>query len=164
MLLAAEREVDEKTAKCTEALSKLKSAEKKYEAFLKARSVNDTTAKAILAFSELQKRLYKKYISDVEHGFEESFHALINKSDLIDGIIIDEQLQVFPYKRRTFQRSELKRMIQKLGDSHFIAQLGNVAHDAYLAKIHGIYLSKYLRQFCISVPTKLCRRALTKLE
>ncbi len=137
LLLAAEREVDEKTAKCTEVLSKLKSAEKKYEDFLKARSVNDTTAKAILAFSELQKRLYKKYISDVEYGFEESFHALINKSDLIDGIIIDEQLQVFPYKRRTFQRSELKRMMQKLGDSHFIAQLGNVAHDAYLAEIHG---------------------------
>ena len=132
LLLEAERKVDELTAKCNEINGKLKNAQKKYEDFLKARSVSDTTAKAILAFTDLQKRLYKKYVADVEHGFEESFHALINKSDLIDGIIIDDQLQVFPYKRRTFKRSELRQMLNKMGDSYFISQLGNTAYEAYL--------------------------------
>lgn len=132
LLLEAERKVDELTTKCNEINGKLKNAQKKYEDFLKARSVSDTTAKAILAFTDLQKRLYKKYVADVERGFEESFHALINKSDLIDGIIIDDQLQVFPYKRRTFKRSELRQMLNKMGESYFISQLGNTAYETYL--------------------------------
>lgn len=134
LLLDAERKVDELTTKCQEINSKLKTAQKKYEDFLKARSVSDTTAKAILAFTDLQKRLYKKYVADVERSFEESFHALINKSDLIDGIIIDDQLQVFPYKRRTFKRSELRQMLNQMGESYFISQLGNTAYEAYLAE------------------------------
>lgn len=138
LLLTAERKVSELTAACTEAASKEKAAQKKYEEFLKARSVSDTTAKAILAFTDLQKRLYRKYISDVECAFSKSFHALINKSDLIDGIHIDEQLQVFPYKRRTFSRSELKEMLHKMGPAYFVSQLGNIAYDAYLADQDGI--------------------------
>lgn len=132
LLLEAERKVDELTAKSNEINGKLKNAQKKYEDFLKARSVSDTTAKAILAFTDLQKRLYKKYVADVERGFEESFHALINKSDLIDGIIIDDQLQVFPYKRRTFKRAVLQHMLSKMGESSFISQLGSSAYEAYL--------------------------------
>ena len=136
-LLEAERKVDDCTAKCAEISTKLKNAQKKYEDFLKARSVSDTTAKAILAFTDLQKRLYKKYVADVEQGFKESFAALINKSDLIDGIVIDEQLQVFPYKERTFVRSELKNTLQKLGESYFISQLGNTAYEAFVEDING---------------------------
>lgn len=134
MLLAAERKVDECSAKCAEASTKLKTAQKKYEEFLKSRSVSDTTAKAILAFTDLQKRLYRKYVSDVEQNFKKSFHALINKSDLIDGIIIDEQLQVFPYKYRTFKQAELKRTLQKMGEAYFITHLGNTAYEAYLKR------------------------------
>ncbi len=132
LLLSAERKVDECSAKCDETSAKLKNAQKKYEEFLKSRSVSDTTAKAILAFTDLQKRLYKKYIADVERNFQKSFHALINKSDLIDGIVIDEQLQVFPYKNCTFKRVELKKTLQKMGEAYFIAHLGNIAYDAYL--------------------------------
>ena len=133
LLLAAEREISDRKAACSEAASKVKAAQKKYEAFLKARSVSDTTARAILAFTELQKRLYRKYISDVERGFTKSFHALINKPDLLDGIHIDEQLQVFPYKMRTFRRSELKEMLDKMGPAYFVSQLGNMAYEAYCA-------------------------------
>ena len=136
-LLDAERKVDELTAKCAEISSKLKNAQKKYEDFLKARSVSDTTAKAILAFTDLQKRLYKKYVADVERGFKESFAALINKSDLIDGIVIDDQLQVFPYKERTFIRTELRNTLQRMGESYFISQLGNTAYEAFIEDING---------------------------
>ena len=136
LLLAAERKVDECSTKCAETSAKLKNAQKKYEEFLKSRSVSDTTAKAILAFTDLQKRLYKKYVADVERNFQKSFHALINKSDLIDGIVIDEQLQVFPYKNRTFKREELKKTLQKMGEGYFIAHLGNTAYEAYLKHVN----------------------------
>lgn len=137
LLLTTERKVAELTDKYNEAAAKAKAARKKYEEFLKARSVSDTTAKAILAFADLQKRLYKKYISDVENAFSESFHALINKSDLIDGIYIDEQLQVFPYKKRSFSRTELKEMLKRHGAAYFVSQLGSIAYDAYLENQDG---------------------------
>lgn len=132
-LLDVERRIDTASSEQAEIVSKVKKAQSKYEDFLKAKSVSDVTAKALLAFSDLQKRLYKKYISDVEASFRECFSSLINKSDLIDGIKIDEQLQVYPYKFKTFLRSELKRMIQQSGENYFISQLGNIAFDAYTA-------------------------------
>lgn len=136
-MVAAERKVIACTEVCDEAKTKERAAQKKYEDFLKARSVSDTTAKAILAFSDLQRRLYKKYITDVETAFGESFRALINKSDLIDGIQIDEQLQVFPYKKRTFRRAELRDMLQNMGTAYFVSQLGNIAYEAYLQEQDG---------------------------
>ena len=136
-LLDVERKVDELSANRAEIGLKLKNAQKRYEDSLKARSVNDIAAKAILAFTDLQKRLYKKYVADVECGFKECFSALINKPDLIDGITIDDQLQVFPYKDSTFTRADLKRTLQRMGESYFISQLGNAAYEAFIADFDG---------------------------
>ena len=136
-LYEAEQKVGTLRAQCAQAKETWITARKKYEAFLKAQSVSDTTAKAILAFSELQRRLYQKYISDVERAFQESFRRLINKSDLIDGIIIDEQLQVFPYKNRVFSRAELRQAVQTMGPDYLVEQLGGIAYEAYLKCADG---------------------------
>lgn len=57
---------------------------------MKKQSINDISARALLAFDELQKTLYDKSIRLVETGFSQFFASLINKSDLIDGIHIDD--------------------------------------------------------------------------
>lgn len=132
-ILETERKIDALKIETAEIDSRVKRTQQKYEEFLKAKSVSDITAKALLAFSELQRRLYKKYILDVEQGFKESFKSLINKSDLIDGIKIDEQLQVYPYKLKTFKRAELRSLISQSGEDDFIAQMGNIAYEAYLS-------------------------------
>ena len=131
VLLEIERKIDSLCREQAEVESKLKRVQQKYEEFLKAKSVGDITAKALLAFSDLQQRLYRKYINDVEIGFQESFRLLINKSDLIDGIKIDDQLQVYPYKLKTFKRSELRRMVRQYGDRYFVTQLGDIAYETY---------------------------------
>ena len=105
-------------------------SKQKYEDYLKAKSVNDISAKALLAFNDLQARLYYKYITEVEHNFSKSFKALINKSNLIDGIKIDEQLQVYPYVLKTFNKSELMRNINQFGEDYIINQFGTIALDA----------------------------------
>lgn len=130
-ILETERKMDSLNLERTEVESRVKHTQQKYEEFLKAKSVSDITAKALLAFSDLQQRLYQKYIHDVEQAFQESFRSLINKSDLIDGIHIDEQLQVYPYKLKSFKRSELKRLIRQYGDNYIISQLGTIAYEAY---------------------------------
>lgn len=134
-LLEIERRIDTLKREGAEIDSQVKKAQQKYEEFLKAKSVNDVTAKALLAFTDLQKRLYKKYIADVEANFKKCFCALINKSDLIDGIKIDDQLQVYPYKLRVFERKELQKMIHQYGENYMISQLGNIAYDAYIAAL-----------------------------
>ena len=76
--------------------AKLAKAKASYEAVLKKQSINDISARALLAFDELQTVLYEKSIRKVEEGFQRYFNSLINKSDLIDGIHIDSNLNVIP--------------------------------------------------------------------
>lgn len=132
-MLEIEREIDTLVLAKADISSKIKRAELKYEEFLKEKSVNDLTAKSLLAFGDIQKLLYRKYISDVEESFSLCFKRLINKSDLIDGIKIDDQLQVYPYKLKAFNRTSLTRLIKQAGSNAFIDQFGSIAYEAYLA-------------------------------
>lgn len=61
--------------------AKLAKAKASYEAVLKKQSINDISARALLAFDELQTVLYEKSIRKVEEGFQRYFNSLINKSD-----------------------------------------------------------------------------------
>ena len=113
-------------------LAKAKDA---YEAVLRKRSVNDISARALLAFDELQSILYKKSIKKVEEGFKKCFAALINKSDLIDGIYIDNNLNVLPYRNKTFNKTELRKTVEVNGVEYLIAQIGLHAYEIYVANL-----------------------------
>lgn len=115
--------------------AKLAKAKASYEAVLKKQSINDISARALLAFDELQTVLYEKSIRTVEEGFQRYFNSLINKSDLIDGIHIDSNLNVLPYKNITFDTSELKKTINKNGSEYIIAQIGLHAYEILQEKM-----------------------------
>lgn len=123
-LLEIEKEIQQlKSAKAITA-SRLAKAKVNYEAILKKRSINDISARALLAFDELQNVLYAKSIKKVEEQFQIHFKALINKSDLIDGIHIDDNLNVLPYKNKMFIAHEIKKSLDKNGEEYIIAQIG----------------------------------------
>ncbi len=132
-------EIDAELQKCRadKAVSsaKLAKAKASYEAVLKKQSINDISARALLAFDELQTILYEKSIKKVEEGFQRYFTSLINKSDLIDGIHIDSNLNVLPYKNKTFDSSDLKKTIDKNGSEYVIAQIGLHAYEILQEKI-----------------------------
>lgn len=115
--------------------AKLAKAKANYETVLKKNSINDISARALLAFDELQTILYEKSIRQVEKGFQRCFNSLINKSDLIDGIHIDNNLNVLPYKNKKFDVSELKKTINKNGSEYIIAQIGLHAYEMLQEKI-----------------------------
>lgn len=132
-------EIDAELQKCRadKAVSsaKLAKAKASYEAVLKKQSINDISARALLAFDELQTILYEKSIRKVEEDFQRFFNSLINKSDLIDGIHIDCNLNVLPYKNKTFDAFELKKSINKNGSEYVIAQIGLHAYEILQEKI-----------------------------
>ena len=132
-------EIDAELQKCRadKAISsaKLAKAKSSYEAVLKKQSINDISARALLAFDELQNILYEKSIKQVEDGFQRYFTSLINKSDLIDGIHIDSSLNVLPYKNKSFDVFELKKSMEKNGSEYIIAQIGLYAYERLEEKI-----------------------------
>lgn len=130
-LLEIDKELQDLRAQKAVTSARLSKAKSDYEAILKKRSINDISARALLAFGELQRILYDKSIRLVQEEFEKSFNSLINKSDLIDGIHIDDNLNVLPYKRKMFNVSELKKMINKNGQEYVIAQIGLHAYEVF---------------------------------
>ena len=115
--------------------SKLAKAKSDYEVLLKKQSIDDISARALLAFDELQDILYKKSIKQVEQSFQEFFGLLINKSDLIDGIHIDNNLNVLPYKNKMYKVENLKKMLRKGGSEYLIAQIGMHAYEIMESKM-----------------------------
>ena len=104
---------------------------REYENVLRKQSVNDIAARGVLAFSEIQEILYTDSIQTVESVFAESFTRLINKADLLDGIFVDEKLNVLPYKNKTFKTEELLAIIDNNGKEFLISQIGMHAYEVF---------------------------------
>ena len=136
-LLEIEKEIQRLKANKAITASKLAKAKANYEAILKKRSINDISARALLAFDELQDVLYAKSIKAVEQQFKIHFGALINKSDLIDGIHIDDNLNVLPYKNKHFYASDIRKTLNKNGEEYIIAQIGIHAFEILKEKLQS---------------------------
>lgn len=134
-LLDLDKELQAYRAEKAVSASKLAKAKADYEVYLKKQSVNDISARALLAFDELQDILYQRSIRLTEKNFETFFNALINKSDLIDGIHIDSNLNVFPYKNKTFKAAKIKSILDKNGPEYLIAQIGLHAYEILQEKL-----------------------------
>ena len=136
-LLEIEKEIQRLKSDKAVTASRLAKAKANYEAILKKRSINDISARALLAFDELQDVLYAKSIKAVEHQFQIHFSSLINKSDLIDGIHIDDNLNVLPYKNKHFYASDIRRTLNTNGEEYIIAQIGFHAFEILKEKLRS---------------------------
>ena len=134
-LLETEKELNLLREQKAVSAARLSKARNDYETLLKKQSINDISARALLAFNELQHILYQKSIRTVEEGFRHCFASLINKSDLIDGIHIDGNLNVLPYKNKCFKASDIQKVIAKNGVEYLIAQIGLYAYEVLQDKI-----------------------------
>ncbi len=134
-LLELDKELQQLRANKAVCALKLSKAKTAYEAILKKQSINDISARALLAFDELQEILYEKSIRTVELEFQKRFNALINKSDLIDGIHIDRNLNVFPYKNKKFNAKEIRKSLFINGNEYIIAQIGLYAFEILQEKL-----------------------------
>lgn len=92
--------------------SEFKKVKKDYEEELKALSVNDISSRSLLALSDVAEQLLRTQIDKVENNFKKVFAKIINKEDFIDGIYIDEKLNIYPYKNVRVKKSKIKEIMK----------------------------------------------------
>lgn len=120
-LLTEKNNIDEQLKKQMQEFEK---ATIKFKEILKERSVSDISARALLAFDELKKTLYDKYIAQVEAAFFRNFNALLAKDTLLDGIYISEQFEVVPYKNTLVNIKDMHSLIAENGEEYIKDNFG----------------------------------------
>ena len=87
-------------------------AKKVYESILKNRSINDLSERAVATYSILEDKLVRRQAKILQESFIECFSSIINKDNFIDGIVIDKNINVIPYKYIKVTRSQLENYKQ----------------------------------------------------
>lgn len=83
-----------------------------YESILKNKSVTDLSERAVAAYSLLEEQLVRRQSDVLQKAFIECFTAIINKDNFIDGIIIDKNINIIPYKYISVSRSQMPNYLQ----------------------------------------------------
>lgn len=73
-------------------------AKQKYEEQLKSKSINEMSARAIAVYTLLEDKLIRQQSQLLQEEFKKCFSAIINKNNFIDGIVVDKNINIIPYK------------------------------------------------------------------
>lgn len=69
-----------------------------YESLLKSKSINEMSSRAIAAYTLLEDKLIAKQSKILQEEFYKCFTAIINKDNFLDGIVVDKNINIIPYK------------------------------------------------------------------
>lgn len=83
-----------------------------YENMLKNKSINDLSERAVATYSLLEEQLVRRQANILQEAFIKCFKSIINKNNFIDGIIIDKNINVIPYKYVSVRKDQLSNYIQ----------------------------------------------------
>lgn len=78
-----------------------------YEVALKNRSITDISERAAATYALLEEKLVRRQAMLLQQEFINCFNAIINKNNFIDGIVIDKNINVIPYKYISVNKSQL---------------------------------------------------------
>ena len=79
-----------------------------YEELLKAHSITNLAERAVAVYSLLEEKLVRRQATKLQEAFMESFSSIINKGNFVDGILIDNNINVIPYKYIDINRTQLQ--------------------------------------------------------
>lgn len=117
------REIEEQRIICDGAEKAFKKARESYELILKNNSVNDLSERAAGAYTLLVEQLVARQAKILQEEFLRCFNSIINKDNFIDGIVIDKNINVIPYKYIRINRSQLENY--KKANSSFLSLFNN---------------------------------------
>ena len=82
-------------------------AKESYEAALKNRSITDISERAAATYALLEEKLVRRQAMLLQKEFVNCFNAIINKNNFIDGIVVDKNINVIPYKYISVNKAQL---------------------------------------------------------
>lgn len=101
------QEVDTQKVIYQEAGKAFDKAKEAYELILKNKSVNDMSERAAGIYALLEEKLVRRQAKLLQDEFLKCFTSIINKNNFIDGIVIDKNINIIPYKFIEVKRSQI---------------------------------------------------------
>lgn len=112
------QEIEYKRIECKEAEKAFLKAKEAYQAILKNNSINNMSARATAVYTLLEEKLVSRQSKLLQDEFLRCFSSMINKDNFIDGIVIDKNINIVPYKFVEVKRNQLDNY--KLANKDFL--------------------------------------------
>lgn len=132
------QEISLQTVQVDQCQKELEKAKEAYEKLLKSRSIGNMAERAIGVYSRLEEQLIERQGKILQDEFLNCFSSIINKDNFIDGIIIDKNINVIPYKFVDVSFLQIDNYLKNDEKSHFL-ELFDVK---YLTDINDLRLGK----------------------
>lgn len=139
--LQAEKLVQDITLKDVERIqlnSEYNKAKEVYEKLLKSKSITELSSRAIGVYTLLEEELIARQGKILQEAFIECFSSIINKENFIDGIVIDKNINVIPYKFIEVTFLQIENYIQANKKTHFLEMFDK----QYLIEINKLRLGE----------------------
>lgn len=127
------QEVDTQKVIYQEAEKAFNKAKETYELILKNKSVNDMSERAAGVYALLEEKLVRRQAKLLQDEFLKCFTSIINKNNFIDGIVIDKNINIIPYKFIEVKRSQIdnynlinKEFLSLFDASKFILEMNKL--------------------------------------
>ena len=109
-----------------------------YEEQLKSKSISDISSRAVIAYTLLEERLIKRQSALLQNEFIKCFNSIINKDNFIDGIVIDNNISIIPYKYVKINLSQIENYLTIASKNKFLDYFGK----EFLVSINNLRIGK----------------------
>ena len=118
--------------------SEFNRAKEVYEKMLKSKSITELSSRAIGVYTLLEEELIARQGKILQQAFIECFSSIINKDNFIDGIVIDKNINVIPYKFIDITFLQIENYLQANAKTHFLEMFDT----KYLIEINKLRLGE----------------------
>lgn len=118
--------------------SEFNKAKEVYEKMLKSKSITNLSSRAIGVYTLLEEELIARQGRILQQTFIECFSSIINKDNFIDGIVIDKNINVIPYKFIDVTFLQIENYLQANEKTHFLEMFDT----KYLIEINKLRLGE----------------------
>lgn len=139
--LRTEKLIQDITVKDAEKMqlnSEFNKAKEVYEKMLKSKSITELSSRAIGVYTLLEEELIARQGKILQQAFIECFSSIINKDNFIDGIVIDKNINVIPYKFIDVTFLQIENYLQANEKTHFLEMFDT----KYLIEINKLRLGE----------------------
>lgn len=118
--------------------SEFNKAKEAYEKMLKSKSISELSSRAIGVYTLLEEELIARQGKILQQAFIDCFSAIINKDNFIDGIVIDKNINVIPYKFIDVTFLQIENYLRINAKTHFLEMFDS----KYLIEINKLRLGE----------------------